>query len=501
MAAALGGHDSGRLAPLTAEAAGPVETGQSGRLGSITDTSVSWPSWRELLRVLTLRDYNTRVVVIGVSGLGLAAGLIGCFMLLRERALLGDALSHATLPGIGVAFLVMSAYGASGKWLPGLLAGATVSGVLGVACILLIVHVTRTKQDAALGIVLSVFFGLGVAVTGIVQSTGSGHAAGLESFIYGKTASMLMSDALTIALAAVVIAVVCLILFKEFALLCFDPLFARSQGWPVIVLDIVMMALVVAVTVIGLQAVGLILMVALLIIPPAAARFWTNHLPTMLAASAALGALSGLVGAGLSALVPRLPAGAIIVIVSGVFFLTSLVFGSARGVLVRAIEHRRLNRKVARQNLLRAMYELSEAGQSVRQAVAWPRPWAAMTEVPLASLLSQRSWSPRQLHAVLATTEQDGLIERSGGDAYVLTPAGAQAAWRVTRNHRLWELYLITHADIAPSHVDRDADEVEHVLGPELVGRLESLLSAEYADLAVASSPHGSAPPTVAGGA
>src|SRR5687768_13697894 len=146
---------------------------------SITDTSLRLPSRNEVLRVIFLRDYNTRVVVLGTTLLGLAAGTIGSFMLLRKRALMGDALSHATLPGIGLAFIVAVAAGQTGKSLPVLLAGAVVTGVLGVLAVLAIRNFTRLKEDAALGIVLSVFFGAGVAVLGVIQKMGTGSAAGL----------------------------------------------------------------------------------------------------------------------------------------------------------------------------------------------------------------------------------------------------------------------------------------------------------------------------------
>ncbi|MDA0576834.1 MAG: metal ABC transporter permease, partial [Verrucomicrobia bacterium] len=267
-------------------------------MNSLTDTSVAWPSLEQWLRVLTLTDYNTRVVVLGTMLLGVAAGVIGSFMLLRKRALMGDALSHATLPGIGIAYLVMTAAGGNGRWLPGLLAGAIVSGLLGMGVVLLIRNQSRLKEDAALAIVLSVFFGLGVAILGLIQQMTQGHAAGLESFIYGKTASMLARDAWLIGGAAAVVIVACATLFKEFTLLCFDAEYAAAGGWPVARLDIILMALVVFVTVIGLQAVGLILMIALLVIPPAAARFWTHRFRNMVWLSAVIGAVSGLVGAG-----------------------------------------------------------------------------------------------------------------------------------------------------------------------------------------------------------
>ena len=447
---------------------------------SITDNSVEFPGWNAIWNVLTLRDYNTRVVVFGTAALGVAAGMIGTFMLLRKRALLGDALSHATLPGLGLAFIIMAQAGGSGKSLPGLLVGATISGLIGVGCILLIRSYTRIKEDAALGIVLSVFFGLGVAILGVIQNMGTGSAAGLESFIYGKTASMLRADALVIAATAVLVALSCAILFKEFSLLCFDQGYARTQGWPVMGLDLVMMTFVTAVTVIGLQAVGLILVIALLIIPPAAARFWTERLSVMFFLSAAIGGISGMFGAAVSALVPRMPAGAIIVVTASGVFLISLLFGTARGVLARVAERVGLNRRVARQHLLRGIYELVEDGgeEALEQK-----------SVPLEMLLRERSWTLAQLRRLLGRYERDGLVIRRDG-RIGLTSAGLSEARRLVRNHRLWEIYLITHADIAPSHVDRDADTLEHVLGREMVAKLEGLLAHQDVPQAVPVSPH-----------
>lgn len=429
----------------------------------------------QLWAVLTLQDYNTRVVVLGTAALGMAAGMIGTFMLLRKRALLGDALSHSALPGIAVAFLVMAGAGGSGKWLPGLLLGATLSGVLGIAWIVLIRSWTRLKEDAALGIVLSVLFGAGVALLGIIQHMASGSAAGLEGFIYGKPASMLQADAIAMAVTAAAIAVLCSVLFKELQLLCFDPGFARAQGWPVARLDWFLMALVTAVTVIGLQAVGLILVLALLVIPPAAARFWTERLWRMFVGSALIGALSGMVGASVSALVPRLPAGAIIVLVAAGIFLLSLLLAPQRGALPRLWRHGVLRRTVARQHLLRSLYEMSE-------------PAGGRGGVPLSALLARRSWSAGELRRELRRARRQGLVQVAQG-LVELTPPGLQQAQRLVRNHRLWELYLITHADVAASHVDRDADALEHVLGRQMVSELENLLSAQVRT-EVPRSPH-----------
>lgn len=450
--------------------------------------TVQLPTWEQFVHVLLLQDYNTRVVVLGTMVLGLAAGVIGVFLLLRKRSLLTDAVSHATLPGIAVAYMLMVAAGGSGKSLPILLLGAFVSGVAGMCAVLLIHHFTRLKEEAALGIVLSVFFGLGVALLGIVQKMATGSAAGLESFIYGKTASMLSSDARLITIVAAVVVALCVLLYKEFKLLCFDAGFATARGFPTTLLDVVMMTLVVVVTVIGLQAVGLILIIAMLIIPPAAARFWSDNLVWTLVLAAIIGSLSGMVGAAASALLPRLPAGAIIVVISGIFFLASMLFGIRRGVLVRLWRHVRMSAQVERQHLLRAMYECCESSFATQSEQGRIDPTTCT--VSQEQLLPIRSWTARQLGGILSRARRDNLVVSAGDDTWQLTTKGYTQARNSVRNHRLWELYLINHADVATGQVDRTADRLEHILGHDMVQKLEDLLKDEHPHLTVPDSPH-----------
>ncbi len=453
--------------------------------GSLAGTP--WPTPDQVLRVFMLHDYNTRVVVVGSVLLGIGAGIIGTFMLLRKRALMGDAVSHATLPGIGIAFLFMVARGGSGQNLPGLLVGATLSGLAGMGLVILVRTKTRLKEDAALGIVLSVFFGLGIAILGVIQQLDTGHAAGLESFIYGKTASMLARDATLIAGASLLMLGCCLLFFKEFTLLCFDQDYAASQGWSVPFLDALMMGLVVLITVIGLQAVGLILMIALLVIPPAAARFWTHHLVHTVVLSALIGALSGYAGSTVSALVPRLPAGAIIVVIAGIFFLVSMIFGYERGIAGRLRGHLRLSRSIRLQHLLRVLYEWNEEHASETRPL---EPASLAGPMPMRTLQQARSWSLRSLRRGLARAKRQSLIRIGNNKSVQLTREGFYEASRVVRNHRLWETYLITFADIAPVHVDRSADEIEHVLGHDMVARLETQLQHKLPRLPVPESPH-----------
>lgn len=446
------------------------------------------PLFEDVARVFLLQDYNTRVVVLGAAALGLASGVIGCFTLLRKRALMGDALSHATLPGIGVAFILVTLAGGDGKSMPWLLLGATLAGVAGLGAILLIRHTTRLKEDAALGVVLSVFFGLGVATLGVAQNMRQGHAAGLESFIYGKTASMSAADARLIALAAVLAVTTCILLFKEFRLLCFDASFARSQGRPTVLLDVLMMAVVVAVTVIGLQAVGLVLIIALLIIPAAAARFWTERLSWMTVISGGLGAFAASLGAAVSGVRADTPSGPAIVMVAASLFALSMAFGAARGVVPRLLRQWELARRIGRHHLLRAVYELSE--DATLTLGPSPRGRREGAPVTIDDLLAARAWSPRALMREINRARRDGLIESGRTGGIRLTPTGHDEAARLTRNHRLWEMYLITHADVAPSHVDRDADHVEHILGPALTAELERHMQRDVAPHAMPASPH-----------
>jgi manganese/zinc/iron transport system permease protein len=461
----------------------------------LEDLRIKWPDREQFLRVVMLRDYNTRVVLGGTVMLGAAAGFVGVFMLLRRRSLLGDVVSHSTLPGIGVAFITMEVWSpGSGKWLPGLLVGAAVAGMLGVLCTKLILRYSRVKEDASMAIVLSIFFGFGVALFTIIQNIPSGNSAGLNHFIFGKAASMVARDVYLIGIAAAVIVVIVTVTAKEFRLLSFDQRFAATQGFPVFWLDMLLMALATGVTVIGLQSVGLLLVVAMLIIPAAASRFWTDSLGRMTYISAGIGAASAALGIFASALFPRLAAGAVIVLTGSTLFTVSMFVGIRRGVLVRMWTQNRLRLRVGRQHILRACYELLE--ERIRQD---PNASSQLTDhlVTVPDLIPLRSWNPRRLERLLNRAERHDLLVRVRDGAYRLTKHGAEAAEQVVRNHRLWEMFLIQHADIAPSHVDRDADDIEHLLGSDIVRELEQLLSKQYPDLPVPPSPHRISSPAV----
>lgn len=289
----------------------------------------------EILHELVF-DYTIRNVALGSAILGVAGGVLGCFAVLRRQSLMGDALAHATLPGVCVAFMLSGSR--ASFWL---LLGAAVSAWIGALVILAIVRGTRIKQDAALGIVLSVFFGAGVVLLTAIARSGAAGQSGLDRFLFGQAASLIWPDVVTMGALAGAALLAVAVLFKEFKLLAFDPAFAASLGYPVRVLDVLLTSLIVVAVIVGIQAVGVVLVVALLIIPAASARQWTDRLSVMVLISALFGAASGVAGALISASGANLPTGPLIVLVATGIFLLSLVAGRRRGLLWSFLRDRR----------------------------------------------------------------------------------------------------------------------------------------------------------------
>ncbi len=397
---------------------------------------IQWPSPAEILQVMTLQaGFNTSVVLVGTTLLGFAAGTIGVFTLLRKRALVTDALSHATLPGIALAFLVALAIGIEGRSMAVLLSGAVVTGALGVLLIQLIVRYTRLPEDAAIGVVLGTMFGLGAVLLSYIQKLPSGNQAGITSYILGQPAAMNQAEAFMIGLVGAAVVLATALFYKEFRAVCFDQEFAGTIGLPLFRLDLLIMVLVVVVTVMGLKTVGLILIVALVIVPPAAARFWTERLSHMIVISALIGGASGYLGATASALFSRMPAGGIIVLVAGVFFLVSLLFAPRRGVIATALRQADLRRQVAEQRSLRDLAE----GHA--EAVS---PWALL-------------WLRWRGH-----------VDATGA----LTAWGHARAGAVARNQRLWEAFMQRYPELAPGGLLNAVQPIERVLPADLVAEL-----------------------------
>lgn len=281
----------------------------------------------------TLTSYNGLMVLTGTLLLGVSAGVVGTFMMLRKRSLVGDVVGHAAVPGIAIAFIICELIQpGTGKNVPSLIVGAFIAGLIGAMTTLAIDRTTLIKTDAALAIVLATFYGLGVALFGVVQKSPGGSAAGLKNYLNGMAASLVWDDVKLFAAVAVLLIVFTVVLFKEFTILCFDADFAAAQGWPTLFLEVLLTLFVVGVTILGMQSVGLVLVVATLVIPPTAARFWTNNMRMLVLLSGVIGGMCSLSGVAISAMGKNLATGPLIVLSGTVIFLVSLVFGKERGL-------------------------------------------------------------------------------------------------------------------------------------------------------------------------
>lgn len=412
-----------------------------------------------------LHNINFLFTVGGSVALGVCGGVIGCFALLRKRALLGDALAHAALPGICLAFMLTGV-----KSMGWLLVGATLTCWLGALTVDALARYTRVKEDSALGITLSVFFGVGILLLTHIQKTGAAAQAGLDKFLFGQAAAMLDGDVALLTGVSLGLVGVVALAYKEFKLVSFDPDFATAIGMPVRLIEFMMATLVALAVVVGLQAVGVVLMAAMLVTPAASARFWTDRLGVMIALSGAFGALSGALGAVISYTAPKMPTGPWIVVAATTFFIISLCFAPRRGLALRWARHIRRQRKTASENILRTLYRQGE------EARDWTRPRST------GELLRYRPMSSHRMTRTLHDLCGRGLIREPEPSLYALTETGLARAERLTRLHRLWELYLTRKVEIAPDHVHDDAEEIEHILTPELEARLLAILESPSED-------------------
>lgn len=289
----------------------------------------------------TLLSPNTQWVLLSTLILGMAAGVIGCLSYWKRQSLMSDALSHAALPGVVIAFAISGT-----KSLPIMIIGAAVSALIGALMIQWIRSASRIKEDTAMGMILSVFFGLGIMLLTMVNRSPSGNQSGLDSFIFGQAASMVRRDVYTMLMLALLVILVVIIAFKEWKLFLFDPDFARGMGLSIRLMNSVYLAVLVLVIVIGIQAVGVILMAALLIIPSVSARYWTHSFRWMVILSAIFGGGAGMTGTLISTLGKGWPTGPFIVVSSSTLFIISLVLGAEKGLLVQALQLRSQKKQI-----------------------------------------------------------------------------------------------------------------------------------------------------------
>ncbi len=362
--------------------------------------------------------YTDAVVALGAAVLGFVAGSLGVYAVLRERSLVGDALAHATLPGVCIAFL------ATGTKDPiTLLMGAGIAGLVGAWLIVGIERTDRIRPDAAIGVVLSGFFAVGVVLLTHIAGTGNANQAGLDRYLFGQAAGLQERDVITmLALGAVGIAVIT-ILYRPMKTALFDRDFAGSVGLHARVLDVLITALLVIAIVVGVRVVGAILMVALLITPTVATRQFTDRLHVLIPAAGLTGAAIG-VGGALLSMSLEVPTGPVIVIVGFVVVALSLLLAPGRGIAWRASQLRHTRRRAAIDGALTDIAAASGYGP-----------------IALTELAGATGRTPRQMTRLARELEQHDLC-RIEGTALSLTTSGERRLEELQEGRRLWSLWL-----------------------------------------------------------
>ena len=403
-----------------------------------------------LLEFLSFSDPNVRVVTFGTIFLGMSASMVGSFAFLRKRSLIGDAVAHAILPGIAVAFMLFQT-----KNPFVLMGGALISGWLAILLIEYLTKSTKLKPDTTIGLVLSVFFGIGIMLLTSIQHSGSGNQAGLDQFLFGKAAAMTESDLIAYSIVAVVLLLIVSLFYKEFKILCFNPDFAEAAGLPVKTLQFILSTITVLAISIGIQSVGVVLMAALLITPSATARSWTEKLATMIILAGLAGAFSGLVGSYISFTAPNMPTGPWIVMCLSLMAMLSLFFAPKRGVLARIRQQRKNREKIVSENLLKTFYHLLEDSRDKEKSFTKE------------DLLGKRQFSENEFTMAMNTLERKYFVI-SKGDLLALSEQGLVEAQRVVRLHRLWEMYLTERMHLKADHIHPNAETIEHIITPEI---------------------------------
>jgi len=309
---------------------------------------------------LVITDYTLRTITLGTAVLGAICGMLGSFAVLRKQSLLGDAISHAALPGIAVAFLITGA-----KDTNTLLLGALISGLLGTFWIRGIITKTHLKTDTALGLILSLFFGFGMLLLTFIQKQPNANQAGLDKYLFGQAATLVESDVILMVIVTGVALFILLLFWKEFKILLFDADYTKTLGFNTKFIDTLITFFIVLAIVLGLQTVGVVLMSAMLLAPAAAARQWTNKLSTMIFIAAIFGAFSGVFGTAISASQNNLSTGPVIVLVAAVFVLISFVFSPGRGLLFRQLRFRQNRRDLQLQKTLQFMYDIVKTHDNI----------------------------------------------------------------------------------------------------------------------------------------
>lgn len=425
--------------------------------------ATGWPAWN-----------TTQLVVTAAVLLGITCGVLGCFMILRRQSLLGDAIGHAVLPGVCVGFIF-----AGTKNTGAILLGALIAGVLASMLIALLERTTRLKSGECMGVVFTGFYGVGIVLLKHIQNQESSGQSGLDRFLFGQIVGISHADVVYMAVIALLSVTLVMTLWKKLAVVTFDPGFAIAIGLPVKSLQYLLTGLLTVAIVISIQAVGVVLVSAMLVTPAATAYLLTDRLHRMVILAAIFGAVAGVMGAFFSLFGAKLPTGAFMVLAASLLFAGAFLLSPRHGLIPRIGRVWERRRRTGAENLLRTMYLIMERrhGDDLRFGVH--------------DIAAKRQETPAHVRRLWRIAANQNWVDPKSPDPIILTPAGMAEAQRVVRNHRLWELFLTQEAKLGADQVHTDAEYIEHVLPPEVLARLELMLEHPQND------PHGKPIPVV----
>ena len=400
--------------------------------------------------------------LLASSMVGLMCGVLGCFIVLRNMSLVGDALAHAILPGVVVGFLI-AGYSALAFFV-----GAVAAGLVTAFAITWIQQRVKTKNDAAIGIVFTSMFSLGVILISRIAKNDGVHLD-LKDFLFGNILGVGNTDLMLTGLVLVYVLLAITVFYRYLYASTFQSVVAETMGIPVRLLHYFLMLLLSFAVVASLQTVGVILVVAMLITPAATALLLSQRLKTVLFLAGGIGMLSAIVGM-IIAVALNTPPGPAMALVATAFYVLTVVFAPRRGLVAKAWYRRQRRRLTEREDIIKRVFRLNQKHGSADPAI----------------IREQLALGGRAFAGQLRNLRKEGLLAKND---LRLTDAGRLLALRLVRAHRLWETYLNQEVGLTPDQIHMEAERLEHLLPEEMLDRVDAMLGYPETD------PHGSVIP------
>lgn len=409
-----------------------------------------------LYKYLTLADPNVRYVVLSIVLLGGVSGAVGCFNFLQKKTLVGETVAHSMLPGVLVAFLLS---GVKNPYI--LVTGAAISGWLSILLVDAITNHSKIKSDSALAIVLSSFFGFGIVLLTMIQSRYSGNQSGLDHYIFGSAAAMSPEDSIAFAWVSILVVILVIAYYFNLKAIIFNLDYAQSIGINSKRVNGLISFITILSISVGIKAVGIVMMSALLIIPPTAARFWTSRLVPMLLLSGFFGAFSGWIGAFVSYAKTSMPTGPWTIVAVSCIAFASMLFAPKKGVLHQRWSKLLLKRRINEENLLKAAVQNEVRGKG-----------RLFTRE---SIIQRQFFELKRWKRTINRLARKKLVLKVN-TGHTLSAKGRSYGAEIDRRHKIWEVYLQRRMQMSLHLVHDEAETMEHFLTPEIEDEILSEL-------------------------